>query len=126
MTTLQEKINQCTPEGICTGPSEACRHHKKSFINGLCVFVMIIDAVNGTKCLSPFALTEARGEKMPAPPAEKGNYCSAKGVCTAETYEQESSCTHYDQGAANGICRKRAWCDVCCSVDAVKAAKEAA
>lgn len=54
------------------------------------------------------------------------NRCSPQGNCTAENYKQESSCAHYDQGAANGICLKRAWCDVCCSVEAVKSAKAAA
>ncbi|MDD4355809.1 MAG: hypothetical protein PHN98_01055 [Smithellaceae bacterium] len=54
---------------------------------------------------------------------ERINRCSPTGVCTAENYGQESSCVFYDQGAANGICRKRAWCDVCCSVEAVKAAR---
>lgn len=54
------------------------------------------------------------------------NRCSPAGNCTAANYEQESTCAHYEQGAANGICVKRAWCDVCCSPNAVAAAKAAA
>jgi hypothetical protein len=123
MATPESK-NHCTPEGKCLFKNGAllCSFQPESILSGRCIY----QVWEVEKCMSPFALMAARGGSVPMPTADKINYCSPKGVCTAETYAQESSCAHYDQGAVNGICRKRAWCDVCCSVKAVKAAKEAA
>ena len=118
---MTSKNNSCTPDGRCTRPREMdCRHGVAPQVIDLgCLYETYLTG----KCLSPFALMAARDVEMPAPRAESKNYCNPNGACTAEDYDQESSCTHYVQGAVNGICIKRAWCDVCCSADALKEAR---
>ena len=118
------KNNYCSPEGLCTRPpgvpESACAHGVLfETLNRGCIYQVWPDH----KCLSPFELIAACGVEMPAPRAESKNYCNPNGACTAEDYAEESSCTHYVQGAVNGICIKRAWCDVCCSADALKEAR---
>lgn len=122
MATPETK-NHCTPDGKCLFKVGAplCLCYVQSVFSGRCIY-QVWDV---EQCMSPFALMAARGGSVPMPTADKINHCSPEGVCTAQNYEQESGCAHYDQGAANGICRKRAWCDVCCSVEAVKAARAA-
>lgn len=68
--TTQEKKNYCTPQGDCTFPDSAaetaCRYHAPSVCSGHCFYrIMFAD-----KCLSPFALTDARGQAQPVMPPE--------------------------------------------------------
>ena len=117
----QASLNHCTLQGGCLCPTDDCAHYRLSVFTGICSYV----EWNAMRCLSPYALMEARGIALPQPPAQQ-NYCSPTGVCTCSDFAQESSCTYYIQGATNGICQRRAWCDVCCSIEALKAAKAAA
>lgn len=118
------KTNYCAPDGRCTRPAHvpesACAHGVlyESMGRG-CLYQVPLEA----RCLSPFALTDARNQPAPKQPAvARKNYRNADGACTAANYDEEAACTHYEQGPANGICVKRAWCDVCCSADAAKEA----
>lgn len=56
----QEKPNHCTSKGECTCPKDnddtGCRYFKPSIAPGNCMFKVF----HTDKCLSPFALSEAR------------------------------------------------------------------
>lgn len=108
--------NACNASGQCTGASEACRFYAYSTGMGGCIWGI----AGSGKCLSPFALVQAREDQAVRP--DKKSYCVAPGYCTAQNYAQESACAHYEQGPVAGICIKRAWCDVCLSHNARTAA----
>lgn len=65
--TTEEKKNYRTKTGACSlpdgTPETTCEHCTPSMSSGFCIY----RAWAFDKCLSPFALTAARGEAAPIP-----------------------------------------------------------
>jgi len=116
--TQEKKTNHCTATGACLEDSDGCYHRKYSPGMGACLFGIR----ESKKCISPFALKEARDAQDNEIVDAVFNFCAPDGSCTADA-AQEKLCAHNPQVALKALCPERAWCDVCCSADARRAVR---